>query len=160
MLEHLSNKSETFVSGKINTIDTAIYDTIEKLFEAELITKEQWQLVKDLRQLAYRARRSQGVRVHLQSHSQYWGMPPISGSDGYENKRAERKWKLFLLYAKPFIEQQWLNQNVFNLIVHGGATIESEKNNKRIVNLPFTAAQLDHVFQIIKYVYEKAYRRK
>ena len=161
MLVPLPNHTKTPVSHNTIITDTQGHDAVEMLFEMERITKEQWQLTKKLRRLAYHARRSQGVRMRLQSHSQHWGMPNISGNDDYENKRAERKWKLFLLYTKPFIEHHWLDAHLFNLIVLGGAVLESGKNNKlTIKSIPFTTVQLDHAFQIIEYVYEKAHQRR
>ena len=111
-------------------INTGATDFVQQLFVKEQITPEQWQLVRDIRRLALHARRSQGIRAHLQSHSQYWGMPHICSQDTYVNARAEQKWKLFLFYLKPFTEHQWLDSQMLELLFHGGQVICAHKSER------------------------------
>lgn len=142
-------------------IDTSAIDSIEHLFLCKRITKEQWQLVNSLRKIALQARRSKGIRTHLQSHSQYWGMPHICSQDDYVNKRAERRFNLFMLFIKPFIEHQLFDKYMLHLIVYGGAMLKGgDVIQQPSVSAVYSVKQIEYALQIIEYVYNKAYRIK
>ncbi len=150
-------------SKHFKIIDTAQSDFFEQLFDAEKITIEQWQLITDIRRLAFCARRSQGIRVRLQSHSQYWGMPLVCSDDGYVNARAERRWKVFMFYLKPFIDHQWLDTQLLELLLFGGHVLCADDVMDR--RLPrrvpaFGNETVHHMLLVIEYVYEKVHRRR
>ena len=162
-------------------IDTVSTDLFEQLFMAESITPEQWQLIIDVRRLAFFARRSQGICVRLQSHSKHWGMPLVCSDDAYENGRTERKWKLFLFYLKPFLEHGWLNKQLLELLLFGGGVLfaddvkdvlllkaaawDLEPEPKKLAHsdltrLGFSMDVIHHALCVIEYVYEKVYRSR
>jgi hypothetical protein len=162
-------------------IDTVSTDLFGQLFMGENITPEQWQLIIDVRRLAFFARRSQGICVRLQSHSKYWGMPLVCSDDGYENGRTERKWRLFLFYLKPFLEHGWLDRQLLELLLFGGGVLfaddikdvlllkaevdysepEPEKRARSdLARLGFSMDVVHHALCVIEYVYEKVCRSR
>ncbi|MES2608252.1 MAG: hypothetical protein V4544_05955 [Pseudomonadota bacterium] len=158
---------KTGANGKrVKIIDTAAIDFFQQLFLKEQITPEHWRLITDIRCLAFRARRRQGIRVRLQSHSQYWGMPLVCSDDGYVNARAERRWKLFMFYLKPFIDHQWLDKQMLELLLFGGHmlfaddVLHSKRKESDIDRLGLTLEMIHNSLLIIEYVYVKAHRRQ
>ena len=151
-------------SKHFKIIDTVQSDFFEQLFQAEKITTEQWQLITDIRRLAFRARRSQGIRVRLQSHSQYWGMPLVCSDDGYVNARAEERWKLFLRYVKPFIDHQWFDKQLLELLLFGGHVLWGDdvmgRQPSRRAPAGFGMESVHHMLLIVEYVFEKVHRRR
>lgn len=150
---------------RVKIINTIKGDFFEQLLLAEKITTEDWQLIADIRRLASCARRSQGIRVHLQSHSQHWGMPLVFSDDGYVSAQAEQRWKLFLFYLKPFIDHQWLDKKALELLLFGGHVLcEDDVMGRRpqsdFVRLGVSIETVHHVLLIIKYVYEKTHRKR
>jgi hypothetical protein len=101
--------------------------------------------------------------VRLQSHSQYWGMPLVCSDDGYVNARAERRWKVFMFYLKPFIDHQWLDTQLLELLLFGGHILWADDVMDR--RLPrrvpaFGNETVHHMLLVIEYVYEKVHRRR
>ncbi|MES2253371.1 MAG: hypothetical protein V4482_06815 [Pseudomonadota bacterium] len=156
--------------------DESATDFFEQLFTGQHITPEHWQLISAIRRLAVNGRRSQGVGVRLQSHSQYWGMPHMRARDTYVNASAERRWKLFLLYLRPFVEHQLVDRKMTELLMHGGhvmcagghATAVGLTKTKRPVSerasdlarAGFTIGAVQNTLRIIEYVFEKTVRRR
>lgn len=174
MIQQQINQCATFLGGTTNTrikrkrvkvIDTLKDDFFEQLFLTEKITPEQWQLITDIRRLASCARRSQGIKLSLQSHSRYWGMPLVFSDDGYTSARAERRWKFFLSYLKPFIDHQWLDKKVLELLLFGGHIMSEDdvmgrRPQSDFVQLGVNIATIHHMLLVVEYVYEKAHRRR
>ena len=150
---------------RIKIINGTHNDFFEQLHSKEKITADDWQLITDIRRLALCARRSQGIRIHLQSHSQNWGMPLVFGEDGYVKAYAERRWKLFLNFLKPFLDHQWLDTKLTELLVFGGRIFCEDQVMKRKPRSDFDylGIGIDHVRQallIVRYAYEKTYRKR
>lgn len=150
---------------RIKIIHSTHNDFFEHLRSKEIITAQDWQLITDIRRLAFCARRSQGIRIHLQSHSQNWGMPLVFGDDGYIKAYAERRWKLFLHFLKPFLDHQWLDTKLTELLVFGGRIFCEDQVMKRKPRSDFDSLGIgiDHVRQallIVRYAYEKTYRKR
>jgi len=162
-------------------------DFFEHLFMGEHITAEQWHVIQSVRCLAKAGRRSQGVRVRLHSHSQYWGMPHLPPCEGPTNAAAERRWKLFVLYLKPFVEHHQVDRTLADLLIHGGhvtwagdpiyagargggacegngaAAGLPSKTTRRRADHPhagFTINAIHHAVHVIDYVFEKTVRRR
>jgi hypothetical protein len=174
MIQQQINQCVTFMGDTPNTrikrkrikiIDTVKNDFFEQLFLTEKITPEHWQLITDIRRLAFQARRSQGIRVRLQSHSQHWGMPLVFADDGYTSPRAERRWKLFVYYLKPLTDHQWLDKQLLELLLFGGHILSEDEvmgrpSQSDFTQTGFTIDAVHHMLLVIQYVYEKAHRRR
>jgi hypothetical protein len=160
-------------STRTTIIESNVSDYFKHLFDNDKITQEQWQMITSIRKLAYQGRRSQAVQTRLKSHGQYWGMPHICSNDSYINARAETKWKRFMLYLKPFVQHQWLDTKILQLLFHGGRVLtEDDLKNAKMPNkaltprpsdeslLGLTLDSIQHMLLIISYVYERVHRRR